>query len=378
MGNQSTKFAVLGAGNGGHAMTADLSMMGFYVNLFELPQFEENIKPIQQKGGIHITGFAPGVQEVFPKGWTKTGFAKIQGKVTTDIREAVEDVDVIEIVTPAFGHEAIMNECAPHLRRGQIVVFNTGNWACFRFAHKLREMGIEGVILAEASLLIYSCRRSGPAQVHIDGMKQTLNIAALPAKKTSDVLRVLQKAYPQLKPAKNVLQTSLENLNLVFHPALMIMNAALVEHKKGDFLMYPFGCSPSVAKVISAVDQERLAVAKALDLELDTAMDFAYKSYGAKGKNYYEAIQNIKPFHDPIGGRAPSNMKFRYITEDVPFALVPLASLGDLLGILTPTIKALIHLASIINGIDYVKEGTTVEKLGLAGLNAQQIVELVS
>ena len=46
------KFAVLGAGNGGHAMAADLTLQGFTLNMFELPQFKESIKPIQEKGGI--------------------------------------------------------------------------------------------------------------------------------------------------------------------------------------------------------------------------------------------------------------------------------------------------------------------------------------
>jgi len=47
------------------------------------------------------------------------------------------------------------------------------------------------------------------------------------------------------------------------------------------------------------------------------------------------------------------------------------------LGVPCPTIKATIHLANLIHQCDYWQTGRTVEKLGLAGLNLQQIRQLV-
>ncbi len=46
------KIAVLGAGNGGQAAAADLTLRGFKISLFEMPQFEQNLKPILERGGI--------------------------------------------------------------------------------------------------------------------------------------------------------------------------------------------------------------------------------------------------------------------------------------------------------------------------------------
>ena len=57
-------------------------------------------------------------------------------------------------------------------------------------------------------------------------------------------------------------------------------------------------------------------------------------------------------------------------------SLVPVASLGDLLGVETPTIKSLIYLASLINDADYWALGRTVERMGLAGLTARDICHL--
>jgi opine dehydrogenase len=371
------RFAVLGAGNGGFAMTADLTLQGYEVNFYELPSFEANIKPVEESGGLSMTAFGPGVQSNYPEGWTRIGFARPK-KITTNAREAVEDSDVIMIVTPAFGHESMIDACAPYLRPGQTVMFNNANWACVKFVNKLRKMGKKDVILAETMSLLYSCRRSGPTSVHLDGIKERLAVAALPASKTAHLVEKLKSAFPQFYPAKNVLQTSLENLNMVFHPALTICQAAHIERTKGDFIFYEYGTTESVARVMQAVDNERMAVAKALNVEVKPSTEWLDIFYGAKGKDLHEAIQNTGPYKDPLGGKAPSNLKFRYLSEDVPYALVPLASIGDLLHVPTPTAKGIIAIASALNDVDYWSTGVTAEKMGIGRSTAKQIIELAS
>jgi opine dehydrogenase len=111
---ESTSFAILGAGNGGHAMSADLTWARFKVNLFELERFKENIKPVEEKGEIRISGAA------------REGSARIN-MVTIDLKEAVEGVNVICIAVPAYGHMAFFEALAPCLEDGQIVVIWPNN-----------------------------------------------------------------------------------------------------------------------------------------------------------------------------------------------------------------------------------------------------------
>jgi opine dehydrogenase len=61
----------------------------------------------------------------------------------------------------------------------------------------------------------------------------------------------------------------------------------------------------------------------------------------------------------------------------VGFGLVPIAALGALAGVSTPTIAALVQLAALALGIDYMREGLTLEKLGLAGKSASELLRLV-
>lgn len=362
------KVAILGAGHGGYAMSADLTLGGHEVTLYELPQYKMNIEPVIKSGGIEIVGQA------------RTGFAKIY-KATTNIKEAVQKAELVMIVTPAFMHEKFVEEALPYLEDRQTIVFNTGNWACLRFAKKLKAE--KDVRVAQTALLVYSCRREvGKAFVEVAGVKKDLLVSALPATDTDKVISTLDggKIFggnPRLIAAKNVLHIDLENLNTTMHPAITLANTAHVERTKGDFLFYKDGVTPAVGKIIEAVDAEQAAIAKKFNIEKVPAHEWLLRYYGAKGRNMYEAIMDCKPYHVP-SEKAPSNFQHRYIVEDVPYGLVPTSSLGDVVGVQTPTMKALIQLASVINGVNYWKEGHNAEKMGLVGKTSEQILRYVT
>ena len=73
----------------------------------------------------------------------------------------------------------------------------------------------------------------------------------------------------------------------------------------------------------------------------------------------------------------PDPFKNRFITEDTPYGLVPMAQLGHKLGLATPLLDAFISIASAINNEDYNKTGRTLESLGLDKLNKEEILKLV-
>ena len=84
------KIAVLGAGHGGHAMAADLSLRGNQVTLYERPSFAHNIQKVLRTGTIKVTGSLP-----------LTGTANLE-LVTTDIKEALKDAEFIFLPVPSF------------------------------------------------------------------------------------------------------------------------------------------------------------------------------------------------------------------------------------------------------------------------------------
>ncbi len=101
-----------------------------------------------------------------------------------------------------------------------------------------------------------------------------------------------------------------------------------------------------------------------------SAREWLYMAYDAAGRTLYEAMRANRGYD---GIKAPKTVYNRYITEDIPMSLVPIASLGRLVGVPTPAIDSIILLGSILHGVDYWAEGRTVESLGLAGKSLKEI-----
>jgi len=362
MSNDKPVFAVLGAGHGGKAMAADLAVRGFEVRLFN--RTFERVEAIKMRGGIELE--------------TEDGqhcFGALE-VVSSDIEEVLAGADVIMVVVPATGHRDIATFCAPHLRDGQIVVLNPGRTCgAIEFRQVLREQGCQAkVMVAEAETLIYASRSMGPAEARIFRVKNTVPLAALPATDTPKVIAALQPAFPQFIPAKNILHTSLNNMGAVFHPALTILNSARIESTQGNFEFYMEGVTPTVARVLEVVDRERVTVAAALGIRAQTALEWLETAYAAVGENLYEAIHANPGYRDV---RAPRSLAHRYIFEDVPMSLVPIAALGDRFGVSTGAIDSLIRLASILHRTDYYRRGRTLDKLGLEQLSVSEITRYV-
>lgn len=354
--SKQLKFCVLGAGHGGLAMSAHLALKGFEVKLYN--RGKRKILPIQHRKGISIEG-------------TVEGFGSVV-RASSNIQECLEDVDVLMVAIPANGHRFIARTCAPYLKEKQIVVLNPGRTGgALEFYNTLKQEGAKKFpFIAETQTFIYTSRSIGPAHSKVFSVKNAVPLATLPAYWIPGILKVINRAYPQFVPGDNIFKTSFDNIGSVFHPALTILNAGWIEETHGDFEYYIQGTSPSICRLLEKVDRERMDVAAALGIKATSARDWLYTAYSASGKDLYEAIHDNPGY---LGITAPDRLHHRYIDEDVPMSLVPLASIGEMLRIETPTLKSLIHIASVMRGRDFWKEGRTVEKLGIQGMSVKDI-----
>jgi opine dehydrogenase len=349
------KFAVLGAGHGGMAMAGHLGIMGVDVKLYN--RTEERLWGVKARGGIEIEG------EI-------NGFGNIQA-ASTNIEEIIRDAEIIMVVVPATAHRFMAEQCAPYLKDEQIVILNPGRtFGALEFKQVLDAKGCcANAIIAEAQTFIYASRAVGPAQAKIFRIKNSIPIASIRAHRIPEVLKKVRSAFPQFVPGDNIFKTSLDNIGSVFHPALCILNAGWIEDIS-EFQFYVQGVTLSVGRVLTKVDAERVAVAEALGIRALTAREWLYLAYSAAGKTLHDAMHANPGYR---GIMAPTNLNIRYLTEDIPASLVPIASIGDMFNVPTPTLKSLIHLGSIINDCDYWKEGRTVERLGIAGMTLKEL-----
>jgi len=349
-------FAVLGAGHGGLAMAGHLAIMGFHTRLWN--RTRERVDNVIDRGGIDVEG------EI-------EGFGELE-LATDDVKAAIDGANIIMVVVPSSGHRYVAQMIAPHVRPDQIVVLHPGRtFGALEFTQVMKEAGTKRLpTVSEAQTFIYVSRHAEFARARILQIKNSVPVAAIPAHKTPDVLHDLRKAFPEFVAASNVLETSLDNIGAIFHPSLTILNAARIESTHGDFEYYLEGISPSTAKVLEAADSERVALGTSLGVHLHTAREWLYLAYGSPGRTLYDAIQATPGYK---GVRAPATLTHRYILEDVPMSLVPMVAAGMQLGVKTPTLSALIHMASCIHGIDFWAEGRTMKRVGLAGKSVEQI-----
>lgn len=338
-------IAVLGAGNGGCAISAHLVMSGHQVNLFEIPELAEAFQPIRDKKEIVISGKA------------ENGIARLN-MATTDIGEAVGGVETIFVCVPAFGYKRIAELLAPMLASGQLVAFVPG---CFATIYCLEEMNRQGidadVTFAEAVTLPYAARLKSRKEVSIAGTARILPVGVFPAKRTEPVVQKLQQYYPQIIASRDILDAALNNLNPVTHPAPVIMSTSAIE-RSDDFYLYRDGITDSVKTVMMAMDRERIEVRKACGINTP--------HYGYHQFEPFEVLEDYfgKGGLVEIGYKlkGPSTMTDRYITDDVPYGLVFYSVVGKKVGVKTPVCDAIINLASAVNQENYWQTGANMEK----------------
>jgi opine dehydrogenase len=340
-------------------MAGHLGLHGVPVRLYSA--FEEEIIPIREQGGVTLQG-------------SIEGFGPVE-LATTDPARVVGWADLILVVVPANVHRVMAETCAPFLRDGQILVLNPGRTGgALEFASVLSHLHVRcQVRVAETQTLIYACRLAAPARVQILGVKRQVLLSAFPARDTEAVLEAITPLYPQFRGASSVLETSLDNIGAVFHPATVVLNAGRIEARE-SFEFY-HDMTVSVTSVLEAVDRERLAAAAAFGITLDSARQWLLKSYeGVEGDSLHECIHSNRAYR---GIKAPTSLEVRHILEDVPTGLVPIASLGTLAGVPTPTSRAIVDLCGVLLERDFWQEGRSAAQLGLASMSVDEIREVV-
>jgi len=349
-------WSVIGAGNGGQTMAGHLGIEGQSVRIYDV--FQSTIDAINAKKGIEVQG------EI-------NGFGPL-ALATSDMEKAIENAHIINVVVPAIYHRDIAKSCAPFLKDGQIIVLHPGaTFGAFEFKRVLEDHQCRAeVTIAETLSLLYACRAEKPGQATIFGVKKSLKVAALPATDTDRVVRLLNTVFPQYEAAKNILETSIGNLNAMMHPGPTVLNTAKIDNQE-DFLYYWEGISPAIGDFVEGLDRERIGIAEALGIEMPSLRDAYWDMYRASGDSLHEIVKD-NPAYDGIKGQ--KTLDTRYLTEDIPTGLCPLISLGKLLGVSVDRMEIIAKLGGFLLNRDFAAEGRSVESAGLDKLTAEQIV----
>jgi opine dehydrogenase len=361
-GAGKTKVCVLGAGHGGSAMAAHLTLLGFEVTVCSL--FGRELDPIEERGGVELVG-----EEV-------SGFAKY-ARIERSLDAAIAGQDLIMIAAPGVAHRVYATLLAPILDDGQIILLNPGRTGgALEFAQVLTRFACAAeIVLGEAQTFVYAAESRGPASVEILKEKFRVRAAALPAADNGRLLDVLNGLYPQMEAGQNVLETSINNVGGVVHPTTMLLNSAVLEERAAgaDLRFYKNQVTPTIANlVMEPMDREKIAVGEALGLtELWSVARWYEESYRVSGDGLWDSLMR-NPYYE--GFHASSHLLgYNHVLDEIPNSLVPVSELGAALGVLTPSIDAVVDLACAMCRIDFRKHGRTLEVLGLDGMTAEDM-----
>lgn len=356
--------AILGAGAGACAAAADLTRRGCTVRMFS--RSATTIGPIAERGGVEYEG---SIGE---------GFAPV-ALATTEVSAAMAGAELVMLVVPTHGHEAMAAALAPHLTPGQILFLAPGHTLGL-VPSTLARHGVRRPVHCESGTLPYICRKPSPTRVRITKASEHIVFGVFPAVETHGIVDRIRPLFPAIRPAANILETVFPYTNAIHHPPAMLCNVGRIEATGGDYYHYYDGISPGVGRIIDTLDRERLAIAHALGATADRFVDYfhraGYTTTAARDSGLaYEVFHQSEPDR---WIRAPASIDHRFFNEDVPYGLVLLAELGRAAGVPTPTADHVIHLASIAAGRDLRGNGLTLARMGLDGMAREALLEYVT
>ena len=354
--------AIIGAGIGGVYLVAELGLAGHRLRLHDLD--DTPLAEIRAHGGVDVE---PG------------GLAAVES-ATTELPAAMDGAEVIIVVTGGNAQPAVARSLAPLLRDGQIVLLIQGNTGGSLVVRRtLDEAGCRAdVDVAEMDNYPFSNWRLGPTQIRPIVKKRWLQIASFPGCRIVSVFPRLAPLFPHAVAAPNVIHTGFTNANAMLHVANCIGNAGKIDRGE-SYKFYAEDVTLSIARLYAAINAERVAVAAALGASVPTLEDWFDRVYGVCGADLVETCQLLTTNSDgPYQATGtPKSFEHKYITEDVPVGLMPMSALGAAAGVPTPAIDALITLSHTMAGKDFSVEARTLERMGLAGMDASQIRRFV-
>lgn len=346
--SKSMRVSVLGCGNVGIAISADLSLSGHDVSLIKTSSSKEDIFEKIKNGNNAIW--------LKEEGKYKKSHIK---EVTHDISK-VADSEVVFVTIQSTYHEDLIRRISGYLKSSQIVICICSYMSSFYFAKycnslpiiaettgpylegRVEEDDIHGIVfrvgcrLTKSPLSIY--------QVH----------------RKDECMEKILKLYNGFSCDYNTLESALLNPNMVLHTVGSIMSIPRIEYSKGNFCMYREAYArgnEATLNIMLELDEEKKGVLRKLRC---SPVD-VFKAGGFLG-DPKESFYSYSESNDRA--ISPTSVKSRYITEDVSQGLVLLESIATRIGTVVPVTSSLITLAEYALGVDFRANGRTIKKLG--------------
>jgi len=349
------KVSILGAGNAGCAVAADLTIKGHEVTLVKTSHamHDDNFEYLQKHNG-----------EMTINEFGKISKAKISN-VTRDL-SMISTSEVIIVYIQTNFHEDLIKKIVPYLQDNQILLFNPGYLST---AYVLKHCN-KNIIVAEAESSFIDGRIMEPGLFKA-GFRNVRNpIGIYPSSRREEAIKKLDLLDERFVYLDSVIEAALHNPNLIVHTVGSVMSIPRIEKSHGDFCMYHEAYTrdnPATWSILEALDMEKMNVLEKLGFDrLPYVEACKLRNSSDDKKDAKEVFLDYAEMDTRAKG--PTKVDSRYISEDVPQGLVMLEALGKVLNVSTPICTALIEIATVALGRNMREEGRTPEKLGVENI----------
>ena len=392
---RSAPIAILGGGAVGKTCGADCALAGQEVRICDLDPFFESTLGTVDRTGITLQAKFPGTQSKY--GFERFGNAHY-ALVTNSVAEAVRGAKIVIVGVPSIAHEPFFKELIPCLEDGQIIHIIPDNYGSLRLRKMMRETGCTAdVIVGGWSSAPYGTRvdtEGGVMNAHVSLVYRaiTLRGSALPTKDTEAFLES-SKALgcfdaitegDGVAAGDTVLDIGFSNVNPIIHVPGTLLGVSTMENfgtvlgrNIHDYSIYSHSFCPSISEVQYQFYNEEIALANAIGVGIQPfKRDVFFQRTSVLGEEYMGEGCTV-PFEEQweVGfGTGPFTIENRYVTEDVPVGCHVYHELGVKFGVPTPIIDAMIVLGGVMNHVNYFEKGMTLEDLGIAHLDRDQLL----
>ena len=378
------KVTICGGGNAAHVLIALAADAGWEVDVFA-PLANEAER-------LQVSLAAKGGMKARRGDETIVGGARC---ISADPAEVIPGSELVLLALPAFAHGSTLQTIADYLDSGVMIgALPARGGFDYQTLSILKEKRVSARIFG-LQTLPWACRIITYGQeVEILGTKAEVDLAAYPSGKAIALIEQLSPLLGlKLTPVESFLSLTLANTGQLIHPGIMYglgRDKAAVIFAQDEIPLFYQGVDQPTADLLQAMSDEVQTIARELSIHLPNfepqevipIHKWLLRSYPTditNGSTLRHAFNTNRAY---VGLRLPTlpvgenafviDYKARYLSEDVPFGLVVLRGIADLVGVKTPTINEVIIWAQQHLEQQYLIDGRLAGS-NLAGTRAPQV-----
>lgn len=347
-----SKITILGCGHGGQALAGYFAYYGYSVTIYAHKEHPGAINTISQFKNITLTGMINGIGK------------NIQA--TTDIELAITDAEIIFTALPVTAHESIFESMLPYIKNGQIIINLSGHFSGIFQSEALKKYSLtqktnKDILIADTTSFPFACRSDTPAVANIVAIKKSIGIASTHKNKTPIIIQKLRSInFPTiLDEFQSIIAIGLYDPSGISHVPNTLFNAGRIGNGE-EFYFYKEGITKETSILLNQMDIERCEIGNKLGLNLPSYTCVMNDYYDLDCSSIFDFFKN-SPMHNK-NTFCPTSLSSRYLTEEVPYCLVPWYSIGISVGYISSITKNIIDITSMIHQTNYLNYGRQLTK----------------